>query len=293
MILSDSSTDADYVPDLRQLCGVYGCKEDIFLACLHCPSLLCFDHMDTDCVDHSRLPEQPLSATLSSTDSSSSAVIDMSQSDTTGNNAENICDLLSSKSKSRKRQRNMQKWKRNQVKQARLTGQSYVNHRGNRVAAKVPAGAEPICKCKFKCSERVDAECRSAIFTSYYDRTLEAQNAYLFGCMEVTKPKRLLSDSERNREISVEYKVKTVDGSTKVCKSAFMKLHSISQSKVDYIIQQAKMGVPSIGPSMRGKHKNRPKSYQKTGENWSVNTYASFQQKAHITAELIIQTENT
>jgi len=37
-----------------------------------------------------------------------------------------------------------------------------------------------------------------------------------------------------------------------------MHLHSISQSKVDYIVQQTKTGIPTARPSKRGKHTNRP-----------------------------------
>jgi len=31
-----------------------GCKETVFLGCEHCPSFLCYDHMETGCIEHTR-----------------------------------------------------------------------------------------------------------------------------------------------------------------------------------------------------------------------------------------------
>jgi len=36
-----------------------------------------------------------------------------------------------------------------------------------------------------------------------------------------------------------------------------MKLHDVSQSKVDHIVEQAKEGLPTVKASVRGKHSNR------------------------------------
>lgn len=47
----DAKSGDEYVPII---CGVFGCKEDIFTACHkdNCKACLCYDHMDTTCDEH-------------------------------------------------------------------------------------------------------------------------------------------------------------------------------------------------------------------------------------------------
>ena len=38
---------------VKNICGVFGCNEDISFACLGCPAYLCFDHFMTESTDGS------------------------------------------------------------------------------------------------------------------------------------------------------------------------------------------------------------------------------------------------
>ena len=162
---------------------------------------------------------------------------------------------------SRKRKRNPDNWKRNKVKRARQHGEAYTNYAGDRVSAKSAAVGEMLChsKCKFKCTERVDDECRSMVFSSFYDLNSDAQNVHLFACLTLKKPRLVDTEATQHREVAVEYRIKTSAATQiRVCKKAFMTLHRVSQPKVDHIVNEAKVGVVTIPPSARGKHKNRP-----------------------------------
>jgi len=104
----------------------------------------------------------------------------------------------------------------------------------------------------------IDYVRRLDIFQAYYSLDAGEKDVYLFGCMRGSKPKMLLSDTERHREISVSYVLRNDEMDVRLCKKAFMKLHNISQSKVDHIVSQGKLGLPTARSSFRGKHTNRP-----------------------------------
>ena len=162
--------------------------------------------------------------------------------------------------KSRKRVRNEDLWKRNLIKIARQKGEAYINHKGERVAAKHAPVDETLCRtgCKFKCNEHFDNATRSEVFDAYYALTPGAHDVYLYGCIACRNPKVCRNDALTHREVSVTYMTKVDGESVRVCKQAFMKLHRITQSKVDYIVSQGKLGLPAARQSLRGKHDNRP-----------------------------------
>ena len=170
---------------------------------------------------------------------------------------------------SRKRKRNPENWKRNKVKVAREKGHSYVDSAGKTVPEKTSACGKNLCSsgCRFKCNEHVSDENRSIIFEKYHELTGDAQNVYLFGCMIVKNPQRVCTEASQHRDVVVQYTVRTGNDVTRVCKKAFMQLHSISQAKVDHIVQQAKSGIPTARPSCRGKHSNRPNNLELVREH--------------------------
>jgi len=96
------------------------------------------------------------------------------------------------------------------------------------------------------------------IFKAYYALSTEAKNTYLFGCLQAEHPKYLLANATRHRDVAVKYTVNNGCKAVRVCKKAFMRLHVISQSKVDHIVGQTKQGIPTARPSKRGVHGNRP-----------------------------------
>jgi len=166
-----------------------------------------------------------------------------------------------SQKKVRKRQRNDDKWKRNVIKRARLTGQAYISSTGKKISAKSPVLDDNLCgksKCRLNCGDKIDKECRAAIMAQYYELASESQTAHLFSSLNVSTPKWSVVNAERHREISVKYTVNVSGASVTVCKKAFMNIYGISQSKVDHVVCQLRAGHATVRPSLRGKHSNRP-----------------------------------
>lgn len=77
----------------------------------------------------------------------------------------------SSKEK-KKRTRNPENWKKEKRKRAILSGQAYVNTKGELVG---PRAIGPDCNCKNKCFMAVSDENRNMIFNGYY-----SLNRYVF-----------------------------------------------------------------------------------------------------------------
>lgn len=65
----------------------------------------------------------------------------------------------------KKRTRNPENWKKEKRKRAILSGQPYVNTKGELVG---PRAIGPDCNCKNKCFTAVNDENRNAIFNGYY-----------------------------------------------------------------------------------------------------------------------------
>ena len=165
---------------------------------------------------------------------------------------------VGSQQKSRKRHRNKNLWKRNKIKRAREKGEYYVSYTGEVIEAKSAPLREVLCRCKFKCNDGLSDNQRLLIFNAYYNLSTEAKNTYLFGCLQTGSPKYLFANATRHRDVAVKYTVNNGCKTIRVCKKAFMRLHAISQSKVDHIVGQAKQGIPTARPSKRGMHSNRP-----------------------------------
>ena len=146
-------------------------------------------------------------------------------------------ELDTSQKTSRKRVRNPEKWKRNRIKKARNSGSSYVNYRGETVAAKKPKIDGPLCRDqrRFKCSDKIDNESRNQIFAAFCTMTAHSQDVYLSRCIKTSAPKLVSSSSESDREISCVYTISVSDEQTCVCKKAFQSIHVISEAKVSHI----------------------------------------------------------
>jgi len=150
--------------------------------------------------------------------------------------------------------------------------------------------------CSLKCNDRINRENREQIFSSYYElETTEAQNVYLFSSLTTTTPKCSLVNAKQHREVSVSYTVNVAGQKVQVCKKAFLRLHAISQSKVDFIVNQCKAGLVTARPSFRGKHNNRPNRIRlvTNGVRKSTSIFSPFPLTAHITVEQKITLEST
>lgn len=74
--------------------------------------------------------------------------------------------IASNKSKRKgKRQKNPSNWKKEKRKRAIISGQAYLNTKGDLVGPRIIG---PDCNCKYKCFGSVSSENRLAIFNGYY-----------------------------------------------------------------------------------------------------------------------------
>ena len=170
---------------------------------------------------------------------------------------QNNCSPLKQSAKPRKRQRNMESWKRNQRKHARQHGFAYTSSAGKHVEAKHICLSGDLCHCRLECSDRIPAADRQKLFESFYMLDEDAKNAYICANMKPLAPTVRLCQAKRHRAISFVYYVTVGCNSLRVCKNAFMKLHAISGGKVRFIGEQLSSGRTAPRPSARGKHNNR------------------------------------
>lgn len=166
---------------------------------------------------------------------------------------------VSSTKRSRKRSRNPSQWKKNKAKEQRAHGLEYTNAKGVVVPAKTPKLDIILCteKCRRECSQITDDD-RVNISQSFYSLDTNAKNTYLFNCVTPMQPVTQLVGAKRHRELSYQYHIIVNTRKVNVCKLAFINLHQITNSKVDHILRQVRMGLCNALPSAQGKHDNRP-----------------------------------
>ena len=188
--------------------------------------------------------------------------------------------------KSRKRMRSETTWKRNKSKIAKQGGLAYVSSSGKEVSAKHPCITGWLCKkkCHRLCSSKLNEDQRQTLFDSYYSLADENQkNTYLFGCIKPVTPKVKLLHAKKHRKMSFAYFV-TVDGqSISVCKTAFSRLHQITNSKIDYILSQHLAGRSTAEPSKKDDTESGVMQLvqKEFKESWSIS--ACILLKYHIT----------
>lgn len=106
------------------------------------------------------------------------------------------------------------------------------------------------CGCARRCFDKLSEEKRQKIFNGYWKmKSFDMQTAYLCGCVKIFPVKRRYTGSKSRRSFTRDYYVR--DG---VCKTAFLRMHDISNGRV----QRALEGLSKTGgtpkPDERGHH---------------------------------------
>jgi len=250
--LVESSED-EFRPEAHRprVCDVNGCQEDIFIACLQCPSFICYDHIDTGCADH-----RAVQRTLDQPQESSSS--------------DDVTNKEAARSRSKKRRRHYkttrqhksrpENWKKNIRKLARLSGQEYESVSGEIKRAKRVSltdcnhGKQQV----FRCSEFSDV-LREQLHSEYYaSGDYSRQRDFL--CKYVH---RYSSNKGVRKSNVLQYTLPLSPAVTKrVCKKMFLRTLDISERVVLYTLDRvAKAGgiVFSI-QDLRGRHKPHNKT---------------------------------
>ena len=113
------------------------------------------------------------------------------------------------------------------------------------------------CGCGLKCFETVSESQRKKLFEGFWSSAdFNVQNAYICSCVKVTEIARRYtsSGSSSRRSHSRIYYVCNGSVSSKVCKTAFLRIHGLSNGRLDRALQaQAKSG-GSPHSDQRGHH---------------------------------------
>ncbi|KAG7175562.1 hypothetical protein Hamer_G025513 [Homarus americanus] len=171
--------------------------------------------------------------------------------------AQNTVQQESPKEK-KKRTRNPENWKKEKRKRAILSGQAYVNTKGELVG---PRAIGPDCNCKNKCFTAVSDDNRNAIFNGYYSlNSYDEQNAYLYGLIRRHDIQRKRKPVSERRTCSYKYYIRIKGKEIQVCKKAFANIHGISDKKIRTLCIKHEQNI-LFPRDNRGRHRNRPKKH--------------------------------
>ncbi|CAH1988271.1 unnamed protein product [Acanthoscelides obtectus] len=152
-------------------------------------------------------------------------------------------------------------WKRNERKKARLLGSQYTTKTG-KIVSKREVKAD--CTCKNKCMTKFTMEEKEAVLRALYEKgSKNQQDVYLHGLMEckpVVRKRPNKEAREKLRTASFSYYIRKPLEKQRVCKTAFLNLHSISNSRLQRL---NRLFVSQSSPrDLRGTHNNRPHTLQ-------------------------------
>lgn len=150
---------------------------------------------------------------------------------------------------------NKSEHKKEKRKIARREGKEYVNKKGNVVPAR---STGPDCRCKDNCTAEFNQEDKADIIMKLYSRgSKNEQDTFLMGLIERfdIKQKSATDDSLKKKTSSFHYFAMKDSDRVKVCRKAFLSLHSISNKvvfRLSTLVAQSK-----TPDDNRGKHGNR------------------------------------
>lgn len=149
-------------------------------------------------------------------------------------------------------------WKRNIIKNARLSGQEYINYSGEVVPA-VTMG-EP-CQCQRKCYQPAGRqETYEQIFKEFYAmKSKDVQDTYLCGLIQShdVKRKRAKDNSRTPRTSSFKYFIKVPHEFFQVCRKTFVAVHGLKYGRLERLCNSLKKHI-SVQEDRRGQHSSRP-----------------------------------
>ena len=150
----------------------------------------------------------------------------------------------------KKRKAQKETWKKNVLKNKRVSGEEYVSRATNKVVPARRVG-EP-CTCPKACFVLLGEEAVQQIFTHYWRiADHDSQTAYL-SKMVTSKPTSSPQAGNSRRKFTREYTVMADGTRTVVCKKAFLSIHNICEKRVSYMLKM--MGETGVAPvDRRGK----------------------------------------
>ena len=138
------------------------------------------------------------------------------------------------------------------------------------------------CGCTLKCYDRIQESQRQAIFDGFWQiSNFDVQNAYLCGCVKIMNIKKRYTSTKSRRDFSRVYYINNGGVSDKICKTAFLRIHGISNGRLDRVLkgQMKQGGVPQ--QDQRGRHvpANKTKEEDLACVRQHINTFPKY--KSH------------
>ena len=112
------------------------------------------------------------------------------------------------------------------------------------------------CGCGLRCFDTVNREQRKKLFDGYWSSCdFNVQSAYLCGCVKTVAVKRRYTKKASSRRLhSRVYYVSKGGLSVRVCKKAFLRIHSISNGRLDRALRAQITNDGSPHNDQRGCH---------------------------------------
>ena len=189
--------------------------------------------------------------------------------------------------KSRKGVRRPNKWQKNKRVQRRNSGKCYTSATGKQVMliythcttylpfllllqvnARTPDNNP--CNCALRCYDKLTQEERKSIFDAFWaTASFDVQNDYLCGCVKSLPVSRRYSPhgSHSRRQCTRVCYVTTGSVSVRICKKAFLKIHSVSNGRLDRALRPHQTGGRSPHCDQRGKHEPGNKTRKEIVDN--------------------------
>jgi hypothetical protein len=154
----------------------------------------------------------------------------------------------------RKRVRNIHKWKKTIRKQKRNTGQAYMSAaKSKKLVASKQVQPSNCRNCKNKCTETIKEETRQEIFNFYYNESMTFERKHDFICQHVElRPTSKRYGRSRKHE-SRSFYLPVGTGKIRVCKQFFLRTLAIGDKLVRCTLAKKGHGTYT-GTDQRGKH---------------------------------------
>ncbi|XP_063219220.1 uncharacterized protein LOC134529249 [Bacillus rossius redtenbacheri] len=158
--------------------------------------------------------------------------------------------------KRKKGVRNVEEYKCQRIKRARLQGKEYANYRGNVVKTKSTTES---CRCARKCYDKIDIAQRGKLLDAIHSFSCKnEQDIYLQGLLDAVPIKHRRprnGDKSGKRSSSFTFHVVIQERRVKVCKKAFIQLYGVSAKRVRRL--QTLLLCGQTPKYMRGQQNNR------------------------------------
>ncbi|XP_063237439.1 uncharacterized protein LOC134539381 [Bacillus rossius redtenbacheri] len=158
--------------------------------------------------------------------------------------------------KRKKGVRNVEEYKCQRIKRARLQGKEYANYRRNVVKTKSTTES---CRCARKCYDKIDIAQRGKLLDAIHSFSCKnEQDIYLQGLLDAVPIKHRRprnGDKSGKRSSSFTFHVVIQERRVKVCKKAFIQLYGVSAKRVRRL--QTLLLCGQTPKDMRGQQNNR------------------------------------